>query len=70
MLVAIQKTVIDNYWKIANLAGGNVGMIGISSLQAVRALALNGEAAEQMFAEAGKAFKPLLEKNPKDAFQR
>jgi tetratricopeptide (TPR) repeat protein len=31
-----------------------------------RALALNGEAAQRMFADARKAFEPLLEKKPKD----
>ena len=31
-----------------------------------RALVLNGEAAQRMFADARKAFEPLLEKKPKD----
>ena len=42
MLVAIQKSIIDTYWKIANLAGVSVGAVGVSALQAVRALAMSG----------------------------
>ncbi len=42
MLVAIQKSIIDTYWKIANLAGASIGSVGVSALQVLRALSMSG----------------------------
>lgn len=43
LLGAIQKVIVDGYWRMAETAGINLGRLDISSLAAVRALAMSGQ---------------------------
>lgn len=43
LLGAIQKVIIDGYWRMAEVAGVQIGKMEISSLAAVRALAFSGQ---------------------------
>jgi len=42
ILAAIQKTIVDSYWRLAETAGVRLGRIDISSLAATRALSFAG----------------------------
>ncbi len=43
LLGAIQKVIVDGYWRMAEVAGVQIGKLEISSLAAVRALAFSGQ---------------------------
>lgn len=43
LLGAIQKVIVDGYWRMAETAGIQIGKLEISSLAAVRALAFSGQ---------------------------
>jgi type IV pilus assembly protein PilM len=42
ILAAMQKSLVDSYWRVAEVAGCRLGSISISSLAAIKALALAG----------------------------
>lgn len=47
ILAAIQKTIVDSYWRTAQVAGVELGRIDVSYLAVIRCLSLSGYLAEE-----------------------